>query len=46
MVLVEEHKTFKGFGDVNRLLDAKKYFEYARGKKVVGSFPIEWKKSF
>ena len=46
MVLLEEHKTFKGFGDINRLLDSKKYFDMQEGKKVVGTFPLSWKKSF
>ena len=36
--VVEEKKTFKGFGDVNRLLDRKKYFEVQEGKKIVESF--------
>ena len=44
--LVEEHKTFKGFGDVNRLLDSKKYFDMQQGKNIVGTFPLSWKKSF
>ena len=44
--VIEEHKTFKGFGDVNRLLDSKKYFEMKEGKTVSGSFPLSWKKSF
>ena len=44
--LVEEHKTFKGFGDVNRLLDNKKYFDMQQFKKIVGTFPLSWKKSF
>ena len=44
--VVEEHKTFKGFGDVNRLLDSKKFFEMQKGKSVSGSFPLSWKKSF
>ena len=38
--VIEEHKTFKGFGDVNRLLDSKKYFEMKEGKTVSGSFPL------
>ena len=44
LVLLEEHKTFKGFGDVNRFLDSKKYFDLQQGKKIVGSFPLSWKK--
>ena len=44
--IIEEHKTFKGFGDVNRLLDTKKYFDMQQGKKVIGTFPLSWKKSF
>ena len=44
--VVQEHKTFKGFGDVNRLLDTKKYFEMKEGNKVSGKFPLSWKKSF
>ena len=44
--VIEEHKTFKGFGDVNRLLDSKKYFEMKEGKSVSSKFPLSWKKSF
>ena len=44
--IVEEHKTFKGFSDIGRLLDSKKYFDMQEGKKVVGTFPLSWKKSF
>ena len=42
--IVEERKIFKGFGDVNRLLDTKKYFDMQEGKKVIGTFPLSWKK--
>ena len=41
-----EKKTFKGFGDINRLLDTKKNFEINEGKDVEGSFPLSWKISF
>ena len=44
--VIEEHKTFKGFGDVNRLLDSKKYFEMQEGKSVSSKFPLSWKKAF
>ena len=44
--VIEEHKTFKGFSDVNRLLDSKKYFEMKEGKSVSSKFPLSWKKSF
>ena len=44
--VIEEHKTYKGFGDVNRLLDSKKYFEMQEGKSVSSKFPLSWKKSF
>ena len=44
--VIEEHKTYKGFVDVNRLLNSKKYFEMKEGKTVSGSFPLSWKKSF
>ena len=44
--IVEERKTFKGFGDVNRLLDSKNYFQMQQGEKVIGKFPLSWKKSF
>ena len=43
--IIEEHKTFKGFSDIGRLLDSKKYFDMQEGKKIVGSFPLSWKKS-
>ena len=44
--IVNEKKTFKGFGDFNRLLDSKKYLEMCEGKDVEGKFPLSWKKSF
>ena len=36
--LVEEHKTFKGFSDIERLLDSKKYFDMQQGKKLLEQF--------
>ena len=44
--IFNEKKTFKGFGDNNRLLDTKKYFDMYEGKAVEGKFPLSWKKSF
>ena len=44
--IINEKKTFKGFGDINRLLDTKKYFDMYEGKAVEGKFPLSWKKSF
>ena len=44
--IINEKKTFKGFGDINRLLDTKKYFDMNEGKPVEGKFPLSWKKSF
>ena len=36
--IIQEHRTFKGFGDVNRLLDTKKYLDTQQGKKVLEHF--------
>ena len=44
--IINDKKTFKGFGDINRLLDTKKYFDTYEGKPVEGKFPLSWKKSF
>ena len=44
--IINEKKTFKGFGDINRLLDTKKYFDMFEGKTVEGKFPLSWKKTF
>ena len=41
--IINEKKTFKGFGDINRLLDTKKYFDMYEGKPVEGKFLISWK---
>ena len=39
-------KNTKFFGDVNRLLDSKKYFEMKEGKSVSSKFPLSWKRGF
>ena len=44
--IIEEHKTFKGFGDVNRLLDTKKYFDMQQGKKSYWNFSSILEKEF
>ena len=43
---MQEHKTFRGFNDSNRLLDRLQYFKMIEGKKVSASLPKSWKKSF
>ena len=44
--IIQEHKTFKGFNDSNRLLDRSQYFKTKEGKKVSAMLPRSWKKSF
>ena len=43
--IIQEHKTFKGFNDRNRLLDCSQYFELI-GEKILAKLPRSWKKSF
>ena len=44
--IIQEHKTFKGFNDSNRLLDRSQYFKMKDGKKISAMLPRSWKKSF
>ena len=44
--IIQEHKTFKGFKDSNRLLDRSQYFKMKEGKKISAMLPRSWKKSF
>ena len=44
--IIQEHKTFKGFNDSNRLLNGSQYFKMIEGKKVSAMLPRYWKKSF
>ena len=46
IVIVDEHKTFKGFTNVSDSLDRKKYFNMADGVKLLAKVPLSWKKSF
>ena len=41
-----EHKTFKGFTNVSKKLDGRKYFIMADGGKLIAKVPLKWKKSF
>ena len=43
---IQEHKTFKGFNDSNRILNRSQYFKMIEGKKVSAMLPRSWKKSF
>ena len=45
-VIIQEHKTFKGFNDSNRLLDRSQYFKMKERKKISAMLPRSWKKSF
>ena len=44
--IIQEHKTFKGFNDIKRLLDRSQYFNMKEGKKISALLPKSWKKSF
>ena len=44
--IIQEHKTFKGFNDSNRLLDQSQYFKMKEGKKISAMLPRSRKKSF
>ena len=38
--IYSEHKTFKNYGDVNRILDRKDYFEKFDGEKLITKQPL------
>ena len=42
--IIEEHKTFKGFTESQRLLDRNQYSEMLKGNKMHAKLPISWKK--
>ena len=44
--IIVEKRTFGDFGDANRLLERKQYFESSEGKTISGKFPITQKKTF
>ena len=44
--VIQQHMTFKGFNDSERLLDQSQYFDMLEGKKISGMLPKSWKKSF
>ena len=37
--IIQEHKTFKGVNDSNRLLDRSQYFKMKEGKKISAILP-------
>ena len=44
--IIQEHKTFEGFNDSNRLLDQFQYFKMIEGENISAIMPKSWKKSF
>ena len=45
-VVIDEHKTFKGFTNVSDNLDRKEYFNMVDGGKLVEKVPLSRKKLF
>ena len=45
-LVMEKHKTFKGFNDSKRLLNRSQYFNMIEVKKMSAMLPRAWKKSF
>ena len=44
--IIQEHKSFKGFNDCERLLDRSQYFNMKEDKKKSAMLPRSWKKLF
>ena len=44
--IIQEHKTFKGLNNIERLLDRSQYFKMIEGEKISAMLPESWKKSF
>ena len=44
--IIQQHKTFKGFKDIKRLLDRSQYFKMIEGEKISDMLPKSWEKSF
>ena len=44
-VNIEEHETFKGHTDSQRVLDQSQIFELLKRKKIYAKLPLSWKKS-
>ena len=44
--IIQEHKSFKGFNDRERLLDRSQYFNMKVSKNISAMLPKSWKKSF
>ena len=44
--IIQEHKTFEGFNDINRLLDRSQFFKMIECKKISALLPRSWKKCF
>ena len=45
-VVIDGHKTFKGFTNVSDTLDRKEYLKIFEGDKLVTKVPLSWKISF
>ena len=46
IVVIEEHKTLKGFNNVQENLDKKEYFKMLNGDEIIAKVPLSWKHSF
>ena len=44
--IIQEHKTFKGFNDSNRLLDRSQNYKLIEGEKISAMLPRSWEKLF
>ena len=40
MFIIEEHKTFRGFTNLQRLLDKNQYFEMLKRIKIQAKLPL------
>ena len=44
--IIQQHMTFKGFNDSERLLDRSQYFDMLKGTKITAMLSRSWKKAF
>ena len=44
--IIQQHITFKGFNDTERLKDRSQNFDMLEGEKISAMLPRSWKKSF
>ena len=44
--IIQEHKTFKGLNNIERILDRSQYFKMIEGEKISAMLPESWKKAF